>query len=405
MTHLLRAAVTFLPVFLAYSPALDTPAPDTTLTSAPANPTSDPSAAFTFTSDTGALFECSLDGAAFEPCTSPTSFLLLSEGPHTFQVRARDAAGNVDDSPASHAWTIDLTAPDTTLTSTPADLSNETSATFTFTSPEQGATFECSLDGASYTACTVPAFFETLAAGPHVFLVRARDAAGNVDDSPASFSWTIDLTPLETSITSTPENPSRQRRATFTFTANKDGASFECALDDSDFDVCTSPVTYEDLASGPHVFRVRAFDPAGNVEDSPASHSWEVVLPNVDTTLTAAPPEQSTSTEASFTFSGTEGTTFECSLDETVFVACTSPVTYTELDEGEHTFQVRARDGDGNVDATPAYYAWTIDTTPEEPDAPSEGCGCAAGPGDASWLLAGLGVLAGVASRRRRLLA
>jgi MYXO-CTERM domain-containing protein len=398
MTHPLRAVVTFALVFLA--------APETTLTASPANPSQDPSATFAFTSDTGTLFECSLDGAAFTDCTSPATYGPLAEGTHTFQVRARDAAGNVDDSPASFSWTLDQTAPDTLLTSTPADPTNETESLFTFSSNETGASFECSLDGAAFTACAVPVFFDTLAAGPHLFRVRARDAAGNVDASPAEFSWTIDVTVPETSITSAPSNPSSQSNATFSFSANKQGVSFECALNVSDFDLCTSPVSYDGFAEGLHLFRVRAFDAAGNVDDSPASHFWEVVLPIVNTTLTSTPPEQSSSTDASFSFSGTDAATFECSLDGVAFSACTSPVSYANLAEGQHTFQVRARDAAGNVDATPAAYAWTIDTTPDMPESPDEtggGCGCAAGPGDASWLLAALSLLAGVASRRRLL--
>jgi MYXO-CTERM domain-containing protein len=387
-----------------FSWTLDLGGVDTTLVTTPANPSNDAAATFTFSSEAGATFECSLDGAAFSACTSPLTYSSLAEGMHSFQVRARDAVGNLDDSPASFSWSIDLTAPDTALTATPADPSNETDALFTFSSDDAGATFECSLDGAAFSACSLPAFFDNLAAGAHTFHVRARDAAGNVDASPSGFSWTIDVAELETTLTSAPSSPSNQSSATFSFTANKEGASFECALDGSDFDPCTSPVTYEGLAAGSHTFRVRALDAAGNVDDAPASHSWEVVLPVLDTTLTATPPARSSSTDASFSFTGTEGATFECSLDEVDFSDCTSPVSHTGLAEGQHTFQVRARDA-ANVDPTPATHAWTIDTTPdtpEQPDAPTGGCGCAAGPGDASWLLGTLSVLAGVASRRRR---
>ena len=49
-------------------------------------------------------FECRLDSASFQPCTSPYTTARLAKGTHTFQVRARDAAGNVDPSPASRSF-------------------------------------------------------------------------------------------------------------------------------------------------------------------------------------------------------------------------------------------------------------------------------------------------------------
>jgi glucose/arabinose dehydrogenase len=88
----------------------------------------------------------------------------------------------------------DMTAPDTQITSGPTGSTTSTSATFAFAS-EPGASFECSLDGAEYGACTSPRSYDGLAVGTHSFGVRARDGAANVDPTPATRSWTIEAGP------------------------------------------------------------------------------------------------------------------------------------------------------------------------------------------------------------------
>lgn len=59
---------------------------------------------FSYTASESASYECSLDGAPFTPCDSPSSFSNLHPGWHVFAVRATDAAGNVDPSPAIIRW-------------------------------------------------------------------------------------------------------------------------------------------------------------------------------------------------------------------------------------------------------------------------------------------------------------
>jgi hypothetical protein len=85
----------------------------------------------------------------------------------------------------------DTTAPDTTITSGPSGSTSSASATFSFTSSESGSTFECRLDGVAWAGCSSPRDYSGLADGSHTFDVRAKDAAGNVDGSPASRSWTV----------------------------------------------------------------------------------------------------------------------------------------------------------------------------------------------------------------------
>ena len=70
-----------------------------------------------------------------------------------------------------------------------------------FAASEVGATFTCSLDGAAYAACTSPAQL-TVAPGPHVFRVVAKDAAGNADATPAEAAFTAyDCVTLKADVT------------------------------------------------------------------------------------------------------------------------------------------------------------------------------------------------------------
>jgi hypothetical protein len=88
-----------------------------------------------------------------------------------------------------------------------------------------------------------------------------------------------------------------------------------------------------------------------------------------NTTLTATPPAQDSSNDPSFSFSADETATYECRLDGGAWSSCTSPQPYSDLLDGTHTFEVRATDGVGNTDATPATHSWTIDTVPPVPPA------------------------------------
>jgi hypothetical protein len=172
---------------------VDTVAPPRpTITSGPTTPTSQRSARFTFTGEPGVRFFCRRDDRDFERCSSPETYSDLSDGAHTFRVRAEDEAGN-SSAPRVHGWTVDTVAPGTVITSAPAAVSSSASATFNFGSTEDPSTFLCSLNGAAFAPCTSPHTYGGLANGVHAFRVRATDAAGNTDATPASHSWTVNV--------------------------------------------------------------------------------------------------------------------------------------------------------------------------------------------------------------------
>ena len=303
------------------APPPDTTAPNTSISSGPAASTTATSASLGFTSsESGASFECKLDSASYGACVSPKAYSGLAVGSHQFSVRAKDAAGNLDSTPALRSWTVkaaapppDTTAPNTSISSGPAASTTATSASLGFTSSESGASFECKLDSASYGACVSPKAYSGLAVGSHQFSVRAKDAAGNLDSTPALRSWTVkaaapppDTTAPNTSISSGPAASTTATSASLGFTSSESGASFECKLDSASYGACVSPKAYSGLAVGSHQFSVRAKDAAGNLDSTPALRSWTVkaAAPPPDTTapntsISSGPAASTTATSAS----------------------------------------------------------------------------------------------------------
>ncbi len=88
------------------APSAETEAPDTTISTGPPAKTRKKTADFEFSSsEPGSSFECRLDAAAFEPCSSPKHYR-VGKGKHSFEVRATDAAGNTDPTPATRSWKV-----------------------------------------------------------------------------------------------------------------------------------------------------------------------------------------------------------------------------------------------------------------------------------------------------------
>ena len=269
--------------------------------------------------------------------------------------------------------------------------------------------FECSVDGSSFSACTSPAQFSNLSEGAHILEVVSLDNSGKRDPSPASFTWTVDTEPPDTIIDSAIDGNNRTLTdgsntesisIAFTFsgtdTSIEEGEEvgidhFECSVDGSSFSTCTSPVQYDNLSIGSHIVEIRTEDNAGNKDPSPSSFTWTVNTvqqdDNVVNNITSTPPivsdlpdtvinsttdgssnviNNETSTASStirFEFSTTnvEGLDhFECSMDDSDFVPCTSPFIFPILPEGKHVFMVRFVDVNGNMDESPATFVWDI---------------------------------------------
>lgn len=149
----------------------------------------------------------------------------------------------------------------------PDEVTSATTKTLYFYASESNASFECRLDGNSWSACSAPVEYTGLAAGRHTFEVTAVDGLGNRDLSPAARSWTVQTTPGAVTITDGAGGIVVSPKARFSFTGT--GSGFECRLDGGAWQPCTSPTTYNPLPAGLHQFAVRTTD-----NKLPATQTW-----------------------------------------------------------------------------------------------------------------------------------
>jgi large repetitive protein len=171
----------------------------------PVNPTTATTATFTFSdTQTPVTFVCSIDSLPFSACDSPAAYPTLSGGPHVFQVKAKDFAGNLSLA-AVYNWTVSSVGPPApVITSAPAYLTNDDTATFAFTDSQSGVSYQCSLDGAAFAACTSGVNYSgmagfannyTIVTKRHSFAVKAMDGSGNFSPE-TTRAWTAISTPF-----------------------------------------------------------------------------------------------------------------------------------------------------------------------------------------------------------------
>jgi hypothetical protein len=222
----------------------------------------------------------------------------LSDGVYTVQATQSDAEGNTTTT-GSHTFAVDATAPETSLDpSGPTGTTSSTAASFAFSSPDGGATFECKLEDpgsttVSYGSCTSPKAYSSLADGTYTFSVRARDDAGNTDATPASRTFTVDATaPTVTVVHPANGSTTDQPKPAFdgaAGTADGDVATITVkifqagATSGAAFRTLSAPVTGgawsatppDVLPEGDYIVRAQQSDSAGNTGAS-TDHAFTV---------------------------------------------------------------------------------------------------------------------------------
>ena len=269
---------------------LAAPILDVAVTSAPPAMTSSTTAAFEFEANYPSTLECRLDAASFAPCATPASQRIrgLAEGSHTFAVRATDLLGNVEPSPASRSWIVDVTAPLDVALVQPASGAADLPASPLFgwspTTDDLTGVDRYELWVDAVLSRTVPAAScgatcsatpeQPLGDGAHSWQVRAVDGAGNVAVS-GSRPFSVDAAPPGSFALSSPADDAAttSRRPALSWQAAVDEgvglSSYDVVLDDQVVASglgasATSFTPAGDLAEGVHLWHVVARDAYGN---------------------------------------------------------------------------------------------------------------------------------------------
>jgi hypothetical protein len=99
--------------------------------------------------------------------------------------------------------------------------------------------------------------------------------ADEFDPGPPEVPPEVDSDPPETEILKGPKKKTKKRKAKFEFGSDEPGSTFQCRLDKADFEPC-DPSEQLKVKRKKHTLRVRAKDPAGNVDPTPAQRKWKV---------------------------------------------------------------------------------------------------------------------------------
>ncbi len=275
----------------------------------------------------------------------------------------------------SRLASLEAPAIDTTIVTGPWPVREGPSraAAFTFFSPSRFSTYRCRLIrdeiADPWRACNGQSHaVGALSDGDYTFEVVGIDAAGRVDPTPATRSFTITSSGPLVSIDGHPAVAQRSGEVSFSFSSPVAGAAFDCRLSlavgpRADWEPCSGSAGYQDLEDGAWSFEVRAQLPGTQTWTSPPAE-WLVRVDRAGPSFVLAegPANFTSSHEASFLFVPTEGVdgAITCRLDGRKATQCSNgrfPV--SGLRKGTHAVRVAAADVLGNVGVTT--FTWIID--------------------------------------------
>jgi hypothetical protein len=331
------------------------------VTGGPSGPTRATEQTFTFEAPATALLtECRLDDGLWLPCVGSATYA-ASRGAHTFSVRALANGRRVG--LAARGFTVDRKAPTSFIVMDRTDPTGYRDVTFQAAN-DDWSEVECRFDDEDWAVCHNFIVRDHLSEGRHRFQARGTDWAGNVEDPPATRYLTVDTTHPVLTVDEQPPNPTTSTEGDVRFHLDDPDAQTTCAIQNAEFERCTSPLHFDELEDGPHFVTIHARDRAGNGAEEYVY--WRVDTTAPETSIWPGSGRHYSNPQPSFDIGTDGGTALECRVDDGSWVTCRSPWAPPALEDGEHTVYARAKDDVGNTDPSPAESSFVVDTVAPE---------------------------------------
>jgi hypothetical protein len=298
----------------------------------------------------------------------------IPDGVWNWRVRTQDNYGMWSGNSSVWVTKIDVVAPEDFIpTADPGSWTSNVQPVITFSTTDATSGidyYEVSVDGTSHNEQTSPYTLPPQPEGIHNVTIKAYDKAGNYKENYVYVY--IDFTPpdslqiiAETSNWTTNTQPA----VAFLATDQMSGVDhYEVKIDDGDYSIQTSPYLLPVLEDGIHIFNVKAYDLAGNYNESSINIYIDTVKPN-DFTPIVNPSAWTSNNQPEIIFYTTDETSgvdhYDVKIDGSNYTTQDSPYKLPQQTDGIHLVIIRAYDMAGNYrEVTVEVYIDTI--TPNE---------------------------------------
>lgn len=385
-----------------YTWVRDTVAPIAALSDRPSNPSNSTSLNVLVGGDAIAQYQWSLrdalncDGAVYSAFVSVGTRItspMGADGNKTLCVKGKDGAGNIQQNPTSHSWVQDTMSPMASLLEIPAKASKALKLNV-LVGGEGVVQYQYDLLNSNNCAGAIYSDFlpvsvriteDILDDGAKVLCVKAKDRAGNAQQTPTLYSWIKDTLHPTAQLTDTPSNPSNQRNlnvkvggegvASYKFSLQTSLPCLQTFRDTNAINV-NQRIMVSDLGSdGNKVLCVVGIDQAGNEQPTTTFYEWTFDSIRPQATLDNLPLNPSSNARLNVGVSPTEGTTYQyafrnaSSCQGATFSAFFPPsqrITDEIKGDGPKILCVKMKDNAGNLQEQPTQHSWVQDTTAPE---------------------------------------